>query len=51
MVHEISNTTDSQSNGESNKGVNLDFPGGKQSILPKEPQLPEGLFINMCYSF
>jgi hypothetical protein len=51
MVHEKLNSTDSQSNGEPNKGVISDFPGGKQIILPKEPQLPEGLFINMCYSF
>jgi len=51
MVHEISNSTESQSNGEPKKGVILEFPGGKQRILPKEPQLSEGLFINMCYSF
>lgn len=47
MVDETLSDNVSQSNGELNKGITQDFPGGKQNKLPNEPQLSEGLFINM----
>ena len=46
MVNEKSTGAVSQPNGELNNGVIQTFPGGKQSILPEEPQSSEGLFLN-----
>jgi hypothetical protein len=44
MVNGISEPNDGQNNGV----ISDNFPGGEQQTPPPEPQLPEGLFINIC---